>query len=359
VFRSTPLKVIKDGTSRFSRFSTTALEVPYTNLVNEIPYQQYVRVSREANEMLQQSAQMKELSWLKQARDVQLDSQNLSPASTKPMSFSANFLTWASDNASKNRLLANPEGILNFDKKVLITLLKCLEERGDVFIKKDVVVVNEGCDTGDYLMLFIPLLKKLGAERIKVFLTNGNKDKLALAAKIGKSLLSESDVFFSRVNAFDGVPTELDKYRDFQMIFSPFRLMIVERPDKIRTFLLDRLSYMRSGDIGICSFLHQDSVAETTMIDLGWKSQQDKASLGYSIFKKKSSAGLVRYFEQVGIDLRERDRCNTSFSQEKVQRMFQEIGGEVLHISLIRAHSDEKKRVNLLGTIFKKQSPQN
>lgn len=263
------------------------------------------------------------------------------PASTRAVTKTPNFIAWGTVNPKDRPLFK--DGIPRVecsDKEVLIKLLACLPE---VRFDQDVLLIHEGCDTGDYLPLFVSFLKGRKVERMKILLTNGNNGKLVRAANIAAHLLRKEDVFFSIANAFDGIPTEVCKYADFQKIFSPFRLMMVERPDKISLFIRQRLEFMRAQDVGIASFLFNDEVAHSTM-------------QAYQLTARKSEVPGISVFTRQFRLLRESgEKCNSAFTVEAIEQLFKEAQGGILHMSKISTMTDEYKPINVIGVIFKKQ----
>jgi hypothetical protein len=285
---------------------------------------------------------------------VGLNELRLEP-SNKAATVTANFALWSSFSRGAKIQLSPTTGlpvIKNSDKVILIKFLGCLEESGRIIIQKNVVIVNEGCDNGDYLMLMIPLLRKLGAENIKIILVNGNENKLRIARKIGAELLSEKDSFAFVENSFDGVPSALEGYEKmgFQVIFAPFRLVIVERPDKIASFIETRIKHMKTNDLGVCSFLHKDEVSYQTMVVEG--DNEVQAVSGADVYTGEIRGNLRKALLSRNVPP---SLCNTAFTQEKVKALFSENGGEIVSMSLIETLSDDKKPINVLGTIFRRK----
>lgn len=101
--------------------------------------------------------------------------------------------------------------LLNSDKRVLIEQFVTLVDKGVIIPEKQILLLNEGCDNGDFLGLMIPFLSHCGSE-LKIVLVNGNKKKLEEAAHFSRSLLQDQDVEYLLHDSFRSVPQAIDKY---------------------------------------------------------------------------------------------------------------------------------------------------
>jgi hypothetical protein len=128
------------------------------------------------------------------------------PAHLKVFTPSVSMLVWAhSGNTVRNAPQFSNKTILD-DKKVLIEEFAVLQERGDISLSDDIVLVAEGCDTGDYLPLMCAALTRDGKNRvIRHFLINGSQSMINKACKVSYRVFNPKsrDMIYERAQRAD------------------------------------------------------------------------------------------------------------------------------------------------------------
>ena len=270
----------------------------------------------------------------------------------------ANFLGWQQTPLILPRVENGQVKLLNSDKDVLIKSIAYLHETGQIELKKKVLIVNEGCDNGDYLLVLLPYLTSInrpeGAETA-IILTNGHTRKLQGAAKLSKLLLSSSAVSFYVANAFRGLPPGLEKYQDFQKLHLFFRLVIVARPNEITQFIESRLKRMNNTDIAVASFLCADEKATAALGNR--KNTYQEPGDDFTIFIKKTSKGIQSKLRNDGIPEQNLDIYNTAFTEKGIQDLIRSRGGNIIHMIKIPSSTDDRKDINIIGVVFTRKNP--
>lgn len=270
---------------------------------------------------------------------------------------SANFLGWQQSSLILPCIENGKIKLLSSDKDVLIKSLACLYETGQIELKKKILIINEGCDNGDYLMMLLPYLASVsrpeGAETA-VILTNGHARKLQGAAKLAALLLSPDAVSFYMANAFEELPPGLEKYQYFQKLHLFFRLVIVARSNEITQFIESRLEKMNSTDIAVASFLCAD---EKAIHALGsQKNTYQENSKDVTIFVTKTTEKIRSRLKGLGITEENLDVYNTAFTEKGVRDLITSRGGKILHMIKTSSMTDKKKEINILGVVFTKDN---
>ena len=268
----------------------------------------------------------------------------------------ANMYTWVVGSPAKPFQIASDgtPKLLNSDKELLIKTLAALFYKNMISFGKKISVINEGCDNGDYLSLLIPFLVNSDTESIRVFLTNGHERKLKLAYRLSESLLpKKGNTFMGYMNAFfDQLPRDVNS-DDFQKLFLFFRLVIVEHPDIVKSFVHKRLQDMKVGDIAIASFLIPDDLATEAMKHYGL-SPQALSRNGDRLYIKPIPPSIQKKLLEKGYKGDVSQRTNAAFTESAVQAIIEKGKGKILCAKTIETKTDEDKLIRVSGTIFQK-----
>ncbi|NGX62292.1 MAG: hypothetical protein K940chlam9_01789 [Chlamydiae bacterium] len=279
-------------------------------------------------------------------------------ADTSPITQTANIVAW---QASEIRFpQVDEEGniqVLNNDKKVLFNQFASLVTKKNVRINSKVLILNEGCDNADFLGLVVPYLIHKQTNDMQIILTNGQKEKLEVAAKFSTLLLDEKRVSWALANSFDGYPKQIEKHLDYQKLFMFYRLVIVEKFSKIQQFLKDRIAIMGPHDVAMASFLHWDETACRTMNkNYGYDPHiiEDNGTAVGLQFEKPLSERIFTMLKNKGVPKNDLVVVNTAFKIAQIEKMIPQLGGKIVHISIIPTETDEGATINVIGTIFVK-----
>ncbi len=307
---------------------------------------------------------LNQLETTKEPQKTEVSKYAKNHATNKPATVTAGLAVWRSHQLRSVNI--SPKGtlhILNSDKEILLKLMACHAAKKDIVFENQTastISIYEGVDNGDALGLDIPLKSHFGSnisKATKIFLTNGSDKKLKEAAAFAHSLLPTNDsVYSSMSNPFyDGIPTELVHFPDHQKFFYFFRLVMVESPSKIQSFIKERLEYMRPQDLAIGSFLLADSDAQK-MAMIKNRYELDRSNDNAVVYKKR----LPEFFLQEKLNLLSKEgkedpyRYLTTFEEEAVHQMIQEAGGCIINSSFIPTTTDDGDKIKILGVIFKK-----
>jgi hypothetical protein len=289
-------------------------------------------------------------------------------------------LVWAyHGNAIADTKQSSNETVLA-DKRVLIEEFAALQEQGKISLSGDIVLVAEGCDTGDYLPLVCAAFTRDGKNRvIRPFLINGSEDMVNKACKVAYRLFNteHSNTIFGGVcNAFDCPPSELKQFPASQKIFTPFRMGVVGGYEEIRTYLSTRIPIM--GLSGLCCFcMLLDTETTRGTLEKELKGQIiTRQGNGYTEFFRVVRPGM---YKSVTKQLSEEKAamikhslesnpihqecltfpCYTAFEEKTIRRLVKEVGGKLLDTDTlknpIRAQTDSRADVDIRGLIIMKK----
>jgi len=265
---------------------------------------------------------------------------------------SPNTVYWNSLAGTPIKILPNGNlELINEDKRVLIGHLWAMIQKGEIVIQRNVAVINEGADNGDFLGFVIPALLSSGALAIDVSLYNGNESKLAIARAFSSLFVGSKNVSTHVFDSFHGSPAKIELLRGCQHIHLPFRLMIVESPDRISYFLNDRVSRMRPGDILLASFLHLDRHAEDYFSKRLFSVKRFQT---HAVFEKPATHTMYDILNRSGALGSDYKMVNTAYSVEGVLQAVKQAKGVVCQMHTTSAKTDEGYQVTTIGTILKR-----
>jgi len=268
---------------------------------------------------------------------------------------SANTLFWNSLEAKRINLSSDGTlNILNSDKHILINQLFSLIQQGKVVIDRKVSIINEGADNGDYAGLIVPALFNSGADEINISLINGNVNKLKFAHRFCSALVGKDNVSSSLLDSFKNVPKQIDQFQAFQQIHLPFRLVIVESPERIYSYLEDRIQRTKKKDLMMASFLHLDEQARSNFSSLKFE-VIGNSSTGLAVFEKAVGVNAQRILHKQGVNQSEQKIYNTAFTVNAIKKLIDEVGGRIIQMSLIPTKTDEEIPIRTIGVILSKK----
>ena len=267
------------------------------------------------------------------------------------------FYSWAKAPCKKVDIKEDGSiNILNSDKRILINQLAHLIDKGIVVPEKKILLLNEGCDNGDFLGLVIPLLSNQGTN-IKVLLVNGNEKKLKEATQLSSILLDGKDVTYLLHNSFESIPSPVTQFADHQMFHLFFRLAIVEKFDVIVDFIKKRIDVMKPNDVALASFLQWNALSMKTMCShYSNTTKEANNDLGYIVLEGKTTNSAKKDLINRGTPEQNLNVYNTAFTKEAVADLIVSNHGEILQMTIIPTTTDAGHDINVIGVIFKKHS---
>lgn len=340
---------------RFFSQPSFSVRMPFRNNVSSISSKEYLKAGEQVLALSRQNMLQREIAAIftsnveGRAKEYhELESRSLRPSGTS--------FVWLAEPVERPAF--HKEGAAEVklaDKRVLLYQLAALIEKGTLPLLSKVVMVNEGCDNGDFLGQAVPYLKSKNITDLKIVLTEPHQEKLRIAATFAACLTSKDDVYAGVVDAFKETPPLLARFPEHQKMFLFYRLAILHTPSMISDLVRTRLSQMRSADIGVASFLSADSTAESTMVGrYSYVKKEDKE--GSVLYSKTLFKKAIDTLKKMKVPEEDQPSYISAFRPEVVKKMIHGSGGEIVQMSTIPAKTDLGHPINTHGVIFKKVS---
>ena len=325
-------------------------KMPMKVIVGTVSEDQFSLADKEVGELVKNA--LKKVHTKLQGPDEEVP---VHPRSIQPDSVTGTLLNWLALPPVVPRVAKDGSiSLLNSDKGVLSTLFYLLVNAGKFEIKKNVFLLNEGCDNGDVLGLVIPLLSAKGAENIKVHLVNGNEAKLHVARKFVSLLIPKENVSTEIINCFKDISEKLNEHVNYQKYFLFYRLVIVEKHSEIASFVESRLKIMAHQDVAFASFLFNDDFALQFAKNYKYELDQENLEEGYRVFKKNLPSKLIKKLQENKVEEKNWPAYLTAFEPKTICALIEKCKGEILHLSVIDTQTDEGTEMKVIGVIFKK-----
>ncbi len=275
--------------------------------------------------------------------------------------------------------------VRNKDKEELCVQLVDLIDSRKVDMSDRVVLVCEGCDNADYLGLLLPHLIQSNPRRdVKVLLINGNKKKLTHTFRFASAFVGPSNVSCHVDDALyrPSLP-QLERYANYQRVFLPFRLLIVDQYSVIHRYLRARTSMLESDDIVLGCFrkwnktfsgddvwVAREEYSKSTNEELGYANYSRRAlrgarerflarvernqgqASGLEGLQRLSLAELLHLELQEGIASDIISQYHMSITPRAGKNLLQNLGAEILFFGQVNDHSDHPYPISLLPTVW-------
>ncbi|MBF8263813.1 MAG: hypothetical protein HW387_1478 [Parachlamydiales bacterium] len=284
---------------------------------------------------------------------------------------SVSMLIWANVGNNIAKITSRQDCILS-DKKKLIEKFSVLHEKGIISLSNDISLVAEGCDNGNYLPLLSAALTRDGKNRvIRPFLINGSDVMINKACRAAYCLFhkeGQNKIYGDICNAFDCFPSELDKFKTSQKIFTPFRMGAVGSHREIKTYLTTRMPLMNnSGFCCYCLLLDTSTTRNTLSKEYGHNVLIIEGNKYTELFKTIQPSALKiitnSYTEkevvQIINSLKDNPSykglqtypCATVFQEEAIHQLVEGVGGKTLETDILerplRTKTDRGNEVDM------------
>ncbi len=337
------------------RFFTTKKVVPFPKLPIQITQEEFQKTALEVDAISKKAILEKQIiEKMKEPFSLDLEKAD------SPIYRTGSFYSWTKANVKKANIQEDGSiTLLNSDKRVLITQFACLVEKGVIMPEKQILLLNEGCDNGDFLGLMIPFLLEHGSE-LKVVLVNGNEKKLKEAAMLTKFLVEDvgdKNVTYLIHDSFASIPAIVSRnFSDHQTFHLFFRLPIVERFSVVADFTEKRLASMKPSDIAIGSFLLWNKISMDTMLSKQSQVKEENSNLGYVTLEQNMTKSAKNILSNSGTSEEDLGVYTTAFTEKGVQDLIAGCGGDILHLAKIPTKTDDGGNIDVIGVIFRKSS---